>query len=81
MRLPQCASLTSQGTTEQNARLNATLAPGSQSALGPDCDTPERVAEQRQGRDASGKLVTYTQAAYSWTGRGGPINLLRSEPA
>jgi triacylglycerol lipase len=70
--------LTSQGATEQNARLNATLAPGSQSALGPDCDTPGAVAEQRQGRDASGKLVTYTQATYSWTGRGGPINLLRS---
>ncbi|WP_354683916.1 triacylglycerol lipase [Cupriavidus necator] len=70
--------LTTQGAAEQNARLNATLAPGSKSALGPDCDTPGAAFEQRQARDAAGRLVTHTQAAYSWTGQGGPFSLLRS---
>ncbi|MFJ4289871.1 esterase/lipase family protein [Cupriavidus sp. NPDC089707] len=70
--------LTTQGAAEQNARLDATLAPGSTSALAPDCATPGAAFEQRQARDAAGSLVTHTQAAYSWTGQGGPVSLLRS---
>lgn len=70
--------LTTTGAAEQNARLNATLVPGTKSALGPDCDTPGATFEQRQARDAAGNLVTHRQAAYSWTGQGGPFSLLRS---
>ncbi|MWL89621.1 triacylglycerol lipase [Cupriavidus sp. SW-Y-13] len=70
--------LTTQGAAAQNVRLDATLAPGSRSALGPDCNTPGAAVEQRQARDATGKLVTHTQAAYSWTGHGGPVNVFRS---
>ncbi len=70
--------LTTRGAAEQNARLNATLVPGTKSALGPDCNTAGAVSEQRQARDAAGNLVTHTQAAYSWTGQGGPFSLLRS---
>ena len=70
--------LTTRGAAEQNARLDATLVPGTKSALGPDCNTAGAGAEQRQARDAAGNLVTHTQAAYSWTGQGGPFSLLRS---
>lgn len=70
--------LSTAGAAEQNARLNATLKPGTPSALGSNCATPGATAEMREARDASGNLVTYTQAAYSWTGQGGPIDLFRS---
>ncbi len=76
--LASLKSLTTGGAAEQNARLNATLVPGTKSALGPDCNTAGAVSEQRQARDAAGNLVTHTQAAYSWTGQGGPFSLLRS---
>lgn len=70
--------LTTREAAAQNARLNATLKPGTPSALGPDCATSGATVEQRQARDASGQLVTYSQAAYSWTGRGGAVNVFRS---
>lgn len=71
-------NLTTAGVAAQNARLNATLKPGTPSALGPDCATPGAPVEMRQARDAAGNLVSHAQAAYSWTGRGGPVSLLRS---
>lgn len=70
--------LTTRAAAAQNARLDATLKPGTPSALGANCATAGAAMEQRQARDASGNLVTYTQAAYSWTGRGGAIDLFRS---
>ncbi len=70
--------LSTAGAAEQNARLNATLKPGTPSALGSDCSTPGATIEMRQARDASGNLATFTQAAYSWTGRGGAFDLFRS---
>ncbi|SPC05733.1 esterase/lipase family protein [Cupriavidus taiwanensis] len=76
--LASLESLTTRGAAGQNARLDATLVPGTKSALGPDCDSPGAVSEQRQARDAAGNLVTHRQAAYSWTGQGGPLSLLRS---
>ncbi|ULX53727.1 triacylglycerol lipase [Cupriavidus taiwanensis] len=76
--LASLQSLTTRGAAEQNARLDATLVPGTRSALGADCDSPGAVSEQRQARDATGNLVTHAQAAYSWTGQGGPLSLLRS---